>query len=85
MVSAHQRRPLALAFAQVALGGASGSAATALATQGNSLVHTYDWAFDWGPGLVAGIGNGLILGYLMYKSALVPPRMALLGLIGVPC
>jgi Domain of unknown function (DUF4386) len=67
-----------------ALGGASGSGATALDTQGNSLVHTYEWAFEWGPGLVAGIGNGLMLGYLMYRSALVPPRMALLGLIGGP-
>src|SRR4051794_314648 len=65
-----------------ALSGASGGEATALATQGNSLVHTYQWAFQWGPGLVAGIGNGLLLGYLMYRSALVPPRMALLGLIG---
>jgi hypothetical protein len=67
-----------------ALGGASGSAATALGTQGDSLVHTYDWAFLWGPGLVAGIGNGIMLGYLMYRSALVPPRVALLGLIGGP-
>jgi hypothetical protein len=65
-----------------ALGGAGGSEATILTTQGNSLVHTYEWAFEWGPGLVAGIGNGLMVGYLMYKSALVPPRMALLGLIG---
>jgi hypothetical protein len=47
-------------------------------------VHTYEWAFEWGPGLVPGIGNGLMLGYLMYRSALVPPRMALLGLIGGP-
>jgi len=62
----------------------TGVGATALATQGNSLVHTYEWAFQWGPGLVAGIGNGLILGYLMYRSALVPPRMALLGLVGGP-
>jgi Domain of unknown function (DUF4386) len=67
-----------------ALGGVSGAGATALDTQGNSLVHTYEWAFEWGPGLVPGIGNGLILGYLMYRSALVPPRMALLGLIGGP-
>ena len=67
-----------------ALGAARGSEAIALSTQGNSLVHTYEWAFEWGPGLVAGIGNGVILGYLMYKSALVPPRMALLGLIGGP-
>ena len=67
-----------------ALASASGAEATALAVQGNSLVDTYDWAFQWGPGLVAGIGNGLMLGYLMYRSALVPPRMALLGLIGGP-
>jgi hypothetical protein len=64
-----------------ALNGA-GSEAAALQVQGNSLVHTYEWAFEWGPGLVAGIGNGLLLGYLMYKSALVPPRLALLGLVG---
>jgi hypothetical protein len=63
---------------------ASGVDATALAVTGNSLVKTYDWAFQWGPGLVAGIGNGLLLGYLMYRSALVPPRMAILGLIGGP-
>jgi len=66
------------------LSRASGIGATALATQADSLVHTYEWAFQWGPGLVAGIGNGLMLGYLMYRSALVPPRMALLGLIGGP-
>ena len=65
-----------------ALSGVSGGETTALQVQGNSLVHTYEWAFEWGPGLVAGIGNGLLLGYLMYKSALVPPRLALLGLIG---
>ena len=30
------------------------------------------------------LGNGLILGYLMYRSGLVPRRMAWLGLIGGP-
>ncbi len=64
------------------LTSATGVDAAALGVSGNSLVHTYEWAFQWGPGLVAGIGNGLILGYLMYRSALVPPRMAMLGLIG---
>ena len=34
--------------------------------------------------LVVGFGNGLILGYLMYRSAFEPPRMAILGLIGGP-
>jgi hypothetical protein len=66
------------------LTSASGADTTALAVQGDSLVNMYDWAFGWGPGLIAGIGNGVILGYLMYRSALVPPRMAMLGLIGGP-
>jgi len=66
------------------LTSASGGETSALAVQGDSLVNMYDWAFQWGPGLVAGIGNGVILGYLMYRSALVPPRMAMLGLIGGP-
>lgn len=62
--------------------GASGGAALALQVQGNSLAHAYEWAFEWGPGLVAGIGNGLLLGYIMYTSGLVPRRLALLGLAG---
>ena len=63
---------------------ARGAEATALEVQGNTLVSIYDWAFQFGPGLVVGFGNGLLLGYLMYRSALVPPRMAMLGLIGGP-
>jgi hypothetical protein len=66
------------------LASATGADAAALGASGNSLVKTYEWAFQWGPGLVAGIGNGLILGSLMYRSALVPPRMAILGLVGGP-
>ncbi len=61
-----------------------GGAATALVQQGSSLVHTYEWAFLFGPGLVVGFGNGLMLGYLMYRSGLVPRGMAMLGLIGGP-
>jgi len=63
---------------------ASGAGATALEVQGNTLVSVYNWAFQFGPGLVVGFGNGLMLGYLMYRSGLVPRRMALLGLIGGP-
>jgi hypothetical protein len=62
--------------------GASDVEAAALQVQGDSLAHAYEWAFEWGPGLVAGIGNGLLLGYLMYVSGLVPRRLALLGLVG---
>src|ERR687886_32176 len=43
-----------------------------------------DWTFLLGPGWVVGWGNGLILGYLMYRSELVPRRAAWLGLIGGP-
>ena len=41
---------------------ASGAEATALEVQGNTLVSIYDWAFQFGPGLVVGFGNGLMLG-----------------------
>jgi gamma-glutamyltranspeptidase len=37
-----------------------------------------------GRGFIVGVGNGLILGYLMYRSRLVPRGMAMLGLIGGP-
>jgi hypothetical protein len=43
-----------------------------------------DWTFLLGPGFVVGIGNGLLFGYLMYTSGLVPRRMVWLGLIGGP-
>jgi hypothetical protein len=49
-----------------------------------SLAALKDWTFLLGPGFVVPFGNGLILGYLMYTSGLVPRRMAWLGLIGGP-
>jgi hypothetical protein len=66
------------------LANANGARAIALVVEGNSLVNTYEWAFLFGPGLVVGFGNGLMLGYLMYRSGLVPRGMAMLGLIGGP-
>jgi Domain of unknown function (DUF4386) len=57
---------------------------TGTADLGQAFVAIYDRAFLIGPGFFAGLGNGLILGYLMYRSALVPRGMALLGLIGGP-
>src|SRR5918996_5978629 len=58
-----------------------GAAADAgsLVTAGRSLVAIHDWTFLLGPGWVVGVGNGLILGYLMYRSGLVPRRLAMLG------
>jgi len=49
-----------------------------------ALAALKDWTFLFGPNLVVPFGNGLILGYLMYRSGLVPRRMAWFGLIGGP-
>jgi hypothetical protein len=63
---------------------AAGADAGSLVTAGKSLVAVRNWTFVLGPGFVVGVGNGLILGYLMYRSRLVPRRMAMLGLVGGP-
>jgi hypothetical protein len=48
-----------------------------------TLAGIKDWTF-LGPGWVVGWGNGLILGYLMYRSELMPRRACWLALIGGP-
>jgi hypothetical protein len=63
--------------------GAGADAAT-LGVVGQALVAVKDWTFLLGPGFIVGVGNGMILGYLMYRSGLVPRRMALFGLVGGP-
>jgi hypothetical protein len=69
----------------VAPGGCSaGADSGSLVAVGESLVALHNWTRQLGPGFVVGVGNGLILGYLMYKSRLVPRSMAVLGLIGGP-
>jgi Domain of unknown function (DUF4386) len=62
--------------------GATGG--ESVATAGRTLVAIHDWTFLLGPGWIVGLGNGLILGYLMFRSGLVPRGMAMLGLIGGP-
>ena len=51
---------------------------------GQVFVANYYRAFLVGPGFMAGLANGVILGYLMYRTGLVPRGMAMLGLIGGP-
>jgi hypothetical protein len=63
---------------------AAGADAGSLVTDARALVGVRDWTFVLGPGFVVGVGNGLILGYLMYRSGLVPRGMAMLGLVGGP-
>jgi hypothetical protein len=76
---------LAIVTLRQDVGGAGGAGgAGSLVTVGRSLVAIHDWTFLLGPGWVVGVGNGLLLGYLMYRSGLVPRGMAMLGLIGGP-
>jgi hypothetical protein len=48
------------------------------------LIAVHDWTFTLGPGFVVGVGNGLLLGYMMFRSGLVPRGLAVFGLIGGP-
>jgi len=71
-------------LALVSLRNDAGADAAALGGYAESLAAIKDWTFKLGPGWVVGIGNGLILGYLMLRSGLMPRNLALLGVIGGP-
>jgi hypothetical protein len=60
----------------------AGADAGSLGGLAESLAAIKDWTFKLGPGFVVGIGNGLMLGYLMYKSGLMPRRLAIVGMVG---
>jgi hypothetical protein len=57
--------------------------AASLVTTGASLVSFHDWTFLLGQGLIPGV-NALLLGYVLYRSGLVPRVIPLMGLIGAP-
>jgi len=61
-----------------------GAEAAVTVAMGQSLVAVHDWTFRLGPGFVVGIGNGLILGAMLWKTRLVPRVLSILGLIGGP-
>jgi hypothetical protein len=63
--------------------GAPGAEDAALLPVGAALVAVRDWTFLLGPGLMPGV-NALLLGYLLYRSGLVPRVIPLVGLIGAP-
>ncbi len=60
------------------------SAGASEATVAYTLAAIKDWTFILGPGWMVGWGNGLILGYMMYRTQLVPRAWTWLGLIGGP-
>ena len=63
---------------------AAGGDPSSFVTAGKSLVAVHDWTFLLGPGFIVGVWNGLILGWLMYRSGLVPRAWPCSGLSPVP-
>jgi hypothetical protein len=57
-----------------------GTDTASLILSGRSLVALHDATFLLGPAFCAAIGNGLMLGYLMFRSGLVPRRFAQFGM-----
>ena len=73
---------LAVVTLRKALAGATGTDNASLILSGRSLVAVHDATFLLGPAFCAAVGNGLILGYLMLRSGLVPRRFAQFGIAG---
>ena len=64
-------------------GAAAGTDASALVAVGQGLVAVRDVTFLVGPGVMPGL-NALLLGYVLYRSRLVPRAIPAMGLIGAP-
>ena len=62
---------------------ATGTEATALVAIGEALVAVRDWTFLLGPSLMPAF-NAVLLGWLLYRSGLVPRIIPTIGLIGAP-
>ena len=59
--------------------GAAGGDPGSFVTAGKSLVAVHDWTFLLGPGFIVGVGNGLILGWLMGHVAQVGVTTSAVG------
>ena len=62
--------------------GATGAEASLLVTVQHTLVTVRNWTFVLGTGVPA--LNAFLLGWIMYRSRLVPRAIPVLGLIGAP-
>jgi len=63
---------------------AEASTSGAMVEAARGLLAVHDQTRLLGPQFCAGLGNGILLGYLMWKSRLLPRPMVLFGLIGGP-
>lgn len=69
-------------LAIVTLRGSAAADPASLVTAGQSLVAVRDWSFALGSGVPA--LNAVLLGWLLYRSRLVPRAIPLVGLLGAP-
>jgi hypothetical protein len=63
--------------------GTAGADPASLITIGRTHLATYDWAFLLGQSLMP-VFNAMCLGYVLYRSGLVPRILPIVGLIGAP-
>ncbi len=64
--------------------GAGGNTDETLGDSGSALIALHEQTRLLGPQFCAGLGNGILLGYLMWRSRLLPRPMVMVGLIGGP-
>ncbi len=72
-----------LAVVTLRQSGAAGADGATLVAMGQALVAVRDGAHLLGPGVIPGL-NAVLLGYLMYRSRLVPRVIPAMALIGAP-
>jgi hypothetical protein len=63
--------------------GTAGADPASLATTGHTLTAVYEWAFLLSQSLMP-VFSALCLGYVLYRSGLVPRTLPTVGLIGAP-
>jgi len=63
--------------------GAAGTSPASLVTAGHSLVAVYTWTFLLSQSLMP-VACDLLLGYLLYRSGLVPRILPIIAFVGAP-
>ncbi|MGY1836063.1 DUF4386 domain-containing protein [Blastococcus sp. SYSU DS0510] len=74
---------LSLVTLRVDVSGTAGADPASLVTAGATHLATYDWAFLLSQSLMP-VFNALCLGYVLYRSGLVPRILPVVGLLGAP-
>lgn len=75
---------LAVVTVRQEFAGGAGTDAAALVPVGRALVAVHEATCLLGPGFLAPLGNGILLGYRMDRAGLMPRGLTMLGRIGGP-